>query len=231
MLGDLKLGHIGGLEQLDRVFHTLDGDVLPGGYTVELFEHRGKVGGGHTRDGSDVLQRELAAQIFIDVMNGLLETARDGGVRGQALALVDAVVVTDDMDEQGKEEIFGGDGHARGLLAELALQKRKAVDELLVIVKAVGEVLVARGKEIEQLHALGALPQKLCLELDVEQIHGLLDLGDTVRFIATEEENVACVKLIRLAVDHVSATAGKENGDLTLGVVMVKMRALLGRQN
>ena len=146
----------------------------------------------------------------------------------QTLCGIDAIVMTDDVHEQGKEQIFGGDRHACGLCAQLMLQARKALLEFFVVAKAVGEIFVARSEQVQKFYAFRTFPKQFCLELHVEQIHFLTDLGDTVRLVATEQKNVARFEVVLLAVHGVRARASKENGDLTFGVMVVQLFAFLG---
>ena len=149
-------------------------------------------------------------------------------MRVQTLRGIDAIVMTDDVHEQGKEQILGGDRHTCGLCAQLMLQARKALLEFFVVAKAVGEIFVTRSEQVQKFHTFGTFPKQFCLELYVEQIHLLTDLGDTVRLVATEQKNVARFEVVLLAVHGVRARASKENGDLTFGVMVVQLFAFLG---
>ena len=149
-LGDLQLGQIGGLEHLHRFLHPLDGDIIPWGDAVEFFENGREVGGGHARHVSDLPQSQLMLEIFIDIADRPLEAAGGGGGGIERLFGIDIIIVSDDVDECRKKNVFRLDGAAGAMVGQLALQRPdQLIQRAVADGDAVAEIFVAGGEKIE----------------------------------------------------------------------------------
>ena len=144
-------------------------------------------------------------QIFIDVANGTLQASRGGGGGIESLFGIDIIVVADDVNKYGKEQISCLNVTACPPLAQLALKREdQRMKRGITDGDAVAEMLAASSKKIQKLDCFAAFPQQSRFKLDVEKIEVFVDFGDAMRLVTAEEENRARLKGVSFIMNGVN---------------------------
>jgi hypothetical protein len=133
------------------------------------------------------------------------------------------------MRECRKEQIPRLNGTAGAVRAQFLRQREDQSGQYAVADRdPIAEIAASRREQTQQLGRVAVSPQKAGLELNIEQIKVLVDLGNTVCFVASKQKNGAGLEGVRFAADGVQTASAQENGQLTLGVMVLPKGACAG---